>query len=269
MRLLSNAHIPVCLSYLNAEPEINQFFIGDIETYGMDGQQVSVYTSKDWQEGTQLPYCILNYRGDFQVYSHNLSYPAAEVADFLKSFHPRNISGKAEIIAPLLLYFPEKRAIPSHLARLNQVDISPAPGMIRRLGKKDLESIYQLYLQIEEFNYTYQQESKEKILEELSLKLEGSGRIYGIFEQGQLVSVAQTTAETSKSAMIVGVATIPQCRNKGYAKSIMAGLCSDCLKIGMKFLCLFYENPSAGKLYYDIGFRDVGNYILLRNKEEA
>ena len=74
------------------------------------------------------------------------------------------------------------------------------------------------------------------------------GRTYGIFEGERLACAAQTSAESSLSAMIVGVATDPDFRGRGYAKASVLKLCADCLEEGRQFVCLFFDNPDAGGL---------------------
>jgi hypothetical protein len=45
----------------------------------------------------------------------------------------------------------------------------------------------------------------------------------------------------------------------------MSKLCSDLLKEG-KIPCLFYNNPSAGKIYERMGFRRIGFWKMLKFK---
>ena len=87
---------------------------------------------------------------------------------------------------------------------------------------------------------------------------------YGVFYKGKLVSVASTSANNSKSAMIVGVCTHKDRRNFGLATAVVAQLCQDELTAGKQFLTLFYDNPTAGHIYERIGFESVAQYAMLR-----
>ena len=69
--------------------------------------------------------------------------------------------------------------------------------------------------------------------------------------------MSQVVAENSKSAMIVGVAT-----RKGYMSKCLSKLCNDLLERN-KFLCLFYDNPKAGKVYHKLGFKEIGIWTML------
>lgn len=94
-----------------------------------------------------------------------------------------------------------------------------------------------------------------------------TGRTYIIRdEQGVMVSSASTTAENSQSAMIVGVGTRPGYGKKGYATHCMLKLCRDLLAEG-KSICLFYDNPAAGRIYKRIGFEDIGFWSMVRYEE--
>lgn len=267
MKKLKNTHMQEALHYLSAEPEFNLFIIGDIEGMGMETDQVSCYTSDTWQEGTQFPYFILNYRNNFMVYSHTVDYNHWEIAAFLQEFQMRDLSGKDDLITPLIPYLGEKMVKRTHLARLNQVTEQPADmiSKIRRLTKEDISAIYDLYIQIDEFASNYRGRTREKAYEDISMNIDKLGRTYGIFAGDTLLSVAQTAAENSTSAMVIGVATLPSYRQQGYAKATVTRLCQDCLQEGKRFLCLFYDNPAAGRIYRSIGFRELGIYMMLRN----
>ncbi|MCI8949227.1 MAG: GNAT family N-acetyltransferase [Lachnospiraceae bacterium] len=273
MQKLTNQFISKVQQYLEPEPEFNLFAIGDLERFGMEDPNVSCYTADDWCIGMELPYFILDYRGNFLIYSHCADYDAEQVGRFLDEKKPRNISGKDEIVRKLLPYLNNKTAKLTYLARLNEVTEQQKKQSgalmenVRKLTQNDIPEIYSLYLLIDEFSYTYRNKPKEECFEDIRVNLTGLGRSYGIFENQQLISIAQTSAENRASAMVIGVATHPDYRKKGYAKATVLKLCSDCLAEGKQFLCLFYDNPEAGTIYHSIGFKDMGMYTMLQNQE--
>lgn len=61
--------------------------------------------------------------------------------------------------------------------------------------------------------------------------------------------------------MIIGVATAPEFRRKGYAKACMNALCKELVNDG-KTAVLFYHNKDAGKLYKTIGFKDISRWAI-------
>lgn len=275
MQKLSNRYLPEALAYVRQEPEFNLFCIGDLEQLGMEDENMACYTSEDWRSGMMFPYFILNYRGNFIVYSHEEGYDAEAVGRFLAEINPRNISGKDRIARKLLPYLKDKKAQVTCMARLNEVTreqrdrAGDLMGRVKRLGDQDIPAIYEFYQQIDEFAYTYREKSREECYEDIRFNVSVMGRSYGILEEGRLVSIAQTAAENSTSAMVVGVATHPAKRRKGYARATVLALCRDCLEAGMDFLCLFYSNPAAGAIYHAIGFEDLGRYTMIRDQKET
>lgn len=267
MKKLTALHFKDAMAYALLEPEFNLFLIGDLENYGMESENVSVYTADSWTEGT-LPYLILDYRNNFLFYSHNSTYSKVEVADFLSGSQMRNLSGKRELIEPLIPFLKGLELVPTYLARLNRPAIPADPSFpARRLMPDDIESICALLKQIDEF-FTLRSKTEEENRKDILNSMTNEGRMYGVFENGRLAAVAGTSAENSMSAMVVSVATLPAYRGRGYATQLVTRLCRDCLNDGMKFLCLFYDNPEAGVIYRKIGFKELGQYAMVRSIEE-
>jgi predicted GNAT family acetyltransferase len=87
-----------------------------------------------------------------------------------------------------------------------------------------------------------------------------------IEDQGQIVSTVATTAETTINAMVVSVATDPDYRNKGMASYLLKVLMKDYIIKKKKSLCLFYDNPAAGKIYQRLGFKQLGLWDMYFKK---
>ena len=79
MQKLNNRYLEAAFSYLSSEPEFNLFFIGDLEAFGMEHENVSCYTDDEWMPDMEFPYFILNYRGNILVYSRDEAYDAEKV----------------------------------------------------------------------------------------------------------------------------------------------------------------------------------------------
>nr|WP_304362706.1 GNAT family N-acetyltransferase [Bacillus pseudomycoides] len=65
------------------------------------------------------------------------------------------------------------------------------------------------------------------------------------------------------SAMVVGVCTHPSHRGRGYASLILQKMIWDFTQEG-RTLCLFYNNPAAGRIYKRLGFKDIGTWTMYR-----
>lgn len=270
MKQLTNAHKNLALDYAAAEPEYNLFIIGDIECYGLEGSHVSVYTADSW-EGGSFPYIVLNYLGNFMVYSKDPRYDAESVGNFLTEQGAKEITGKADVLEKLLPWLSDMQVRQTHLSRLNKMSVPPqSESLIRRMGQEDAEDIYDLYMQIEELT-GYRHKGREAAMESIRQNLNISGRTYGLYvtkgSEKRLVSIASTAAENSLSAMVIGVGTLKEYRKHGYASAVISRLCHDCLQDGKQFLCLFYDNPEAGKIYKGIGFQEVGLYTMIQKKQ--
>lgn len=266
MKKLDNSHRKQALAYVAEEPEFNLFITGDIINCGMTGDIVNTYTADDWNDdgNTEFPYFILDYLGNFLVYSKNSNYDVQAVGEFLSSQTISCINGKQEIVEQLCPFFPDRRVKRTYMARLNEVNpafpFSDYP--VQKLGESDLEQLCDLYLSIEEFSATYYGQSREKIIDNMRINME-SGCYYGLYRDRVLMAVAGTSAATDESAMIIGVATRKGFRKQGYASAVVETLCKENLADGKSFLCLFYDNPSAGSIYRKIGFKELGIYTML------
>jgi len=248
------------LDYVGHEPEFNIFFIGDIENFGVDSEDVGIYARETNGQWDSL---VLIFQKNCVVYSQNPAYDAGAVAGFLKTQDIGMISGKADIVARLIDYFPDRRYRTTTMTRCTCLltDYGTPEGFeIRRLTPDDAAAVVDLMMRVDEFNDTYKDRAFS--IEKLRRNLACGTLACGAFKDGALVSVAQATAGNSQSAMLVGVATLPGERGKGYASAVVSAVCRASFDEGKKYLCLFYSNPQAGRIYNRIGFLPIGEYAL-------
>ncbi len=257
------------LEYVGQEPEMNLFFIGDIENHGIDTEEVSIFALED-AEGWDC--VLLKYFDFYIIYSQKKQYRASQVADFLKGRTVDCISGKTELVRQLQPYYPELKLQETYMCRCGREElltdriINPGSSaqenvILRKLELEDIPQIMKLNMLIEEFAPTYSdpEKSEQQLKTDLPVNLS-----VGVFEGDELAAIARTSASNSISAMIVDVATAPEKRGKGYASMAVRELCRSSFAGGRKFLCLFYDNPAAGRIYHRIGFRETGSYAMMR-----
>lgn len=250
------------LEYVNVEPEFNIFFIGDIENFGVDCPEVSVYAGGDESRWDCL---VLRYIDNYVVYSRDSNYDAAAAAALLQTQNIGMISGKADCVAPLVPYFPQRTLRATTLTKcagVLQTFPMPRDVEIRMLTPDDAETIVNLMFQVKEFSSTYT--NRDEAIRKQKISLCRGSTCCGAFADGMLVASAQTAAENSISAMVVGVATHPDRRGRGYASAVVSQLCRDAFDKGKRFLCLFYDNPVAGRIYNRVGFEPIGKYALFK-----
>lgn len=288
MRRLGESERARILEYVGKEPEMNLFFIGDIENYGIDSEIVTIYaneTADGWD------FLLLKYYDFYLLYSQNETYDTAAAAEFLQNRTVDTISAKASLLRQLIPFFPDRfyqetqmcrcgaddlKAFDrcfSHASTRNAPEIScTSNGLhnlrkehsfyIRALSVADLDAMLQLLLQIEEFSHTYQHPDKAR--QQLAQELQSGELAVGAFEGDRLISIAKTSASNSKSAMLTGVATLSDRRGQGCASAVVHSLCRQSFQAGREFLCLFYDNPKAGRIYRRIGFCEIGGYGMLK-----
>lgn len=274
MRLLSSDDNAQLLAYLAPAPEANLFITGDVASFGFD-PPVRVYASEladgSW-DGVLL--CFSGAVSDYIFYSPNQEFDARQVAGFIRGDTgrggmPFRLNGQLATVEKLAALLGLGPARPMRIARLDQVDASsvhelPAGAVVRQIEPGEIDLVVDLLGTIDEFRHTYPNaealaRARERKLDDMT---RGCITVGAFAPDGRLVAVASSAAASSESAMIVGVATREGERGRGYATAIVASLCERCLGGGMRFLCLFFENPRAAAIYHQLGFVDVDDYAL-------
>jgi hypothetical protein len=259
---LSNQDIPAVFRYIANEKEMNLFIEGDIEAYGLESEHVELYAfGDDWD-------CLLlRYFSNFMVTS-NKEYPASLqlVSEFLGQQPMQRLSAKEQLLQQFHPYFPNTKVQGTYLCRLDRSGFKQTGKTDSNVVKLDAsfaQEIVDLYKHIEEFAQPYLEHEAEK-LSEIRNTYEKGCQGYGIFADGTLVCTASTTANSSSGAMVIGVATHPSYRKRGYASVVVNQLCKACFSDGLSFLCLFYDNPVAGAIYHRLGFETIGRWGMMK-----
>lgn len=257
IRLLTSDDNEQVMAFLKQESALNLFIIGDLENFGYDNEFQDVWAEFD--DDGAIRAVLLRYYHFYIPYAPGAFDVDGFAAIINGDEQLEMMSGKRDVTEQLVgkvrvgtckeLYFAEL----TDDTDLGDTDNNSAVG---RVTLDDLDDIFALRRLIEEFHLTESgRESFRKGVEN------GSSRTYGYRLDGQMVACASTTAENSLSAMVVGVCTHPEHRRKGYATLCMNALCRDILDEG-RSLCLFYDNPQAGRIYQRIGFRDIGRWNM-------
>jgi len=192
----------------------------------------------------------------------NLDEDVSEFKEIISSYKGKKfISGKDTIIEKFkdvlnnyeerITYFCELR---------DNKKLLPWDYSIKLTKEEDAEKIYDLLSTIGEF-------SVQDSVDTIRNKIKDNSKIAYYIENDnkEMITISQITAENSKSAMVVGVATRKEYREQGYMSKCLSKLCSDFIERN-KSLCLFYDNPKAGKVYHKIGFKEVGIWTMLVEK---
>ena len=241
--------------YLKRHEVLNLFFIGDIENFGFDSSFQHVWTEEE-EDGIHAAY--LQYRGNLCLQSYDGRLDPAFIDRICEEYRITCVNAETPLFEGLALpQYPvhEDCSFASMAAPHDLVDTA----LVKRLGEADVEAVCSLRRECFQHSGANEEESLRNTLRT------HSGREYGIFEDGRLVSVAGSTAECAHLAMAVGVCTARDSRGRGYASMCITRLSNDLLAEG-KTPCLFYNNPSAARIYKALGYQDVGCYSM-RQKE--
>jgi ribosomal protein S18 acetylase RimI-like enzyme len=76
------------------------------------------------------------------------------------------------------------------------------------------------------------------------------------------VLATATSQRVGEVAEIVGVATLPSARSRGYASQLTATLCGRLLASGVTLIFLSAGNDDVARLYTKVGFRRVGTACI-------
>lgn len=245
------------LSFLNEEPEINLFIIGDIKNYGFDNSIQDIWASF---KNNEMVAVLLRYRNNFIPYFKTYSFDISKFIEIINSFEgEKAISGRKKItdlFKEKLNISREKNTYFCSLKKLSaEIDYTNNYN-VKQAQEKHCKEVATLLNSIPEFAKTNELYLKEKIRS-------NSGRIFIIENnQGKIIATASSSAENERSAMISAVATSKEYRQKGLASECVMKLCNTLLEEG-KNLCLFYNNPMAGNIYKRIGFKDIDLWTML------
>ncbi|MCM3670357.1 GNAT family N-acetyltransferase [Mesobacillus maritimus] len=259
IRKLTKHDDEIVMSFLGDEPSINLFIIGDLEAFGYETDFQEL-----WGEFTntgELKAVLLRFHQSFIPYAKG-SFDIEKFGEIMKSYSPKPIlSGKQEIVEQfesLLEIAPGRKQV-TYFAECRtdyNLDTPQLPIQIARIT--DVDQIMELRSTIDEFSLN--DSTRKMLIQAMETK---TGRTYYLEESGKFIACASTTAENTMSAMIVGVCTYKNFRQRGLATEILQKMVKDVLNEG-KILCLFYDNPAAGRIYKRLGFQDIGMWTMYR-----
>ncbi|TLS37880.1 GNAT family N-acetyltransferase [Pseudalkalibacillus caeni] len=253
-----------CIRFLKQEPSINLFIIGDIEAFGYDTEFQQIWG--DFDVNNELRGVLLRFYQNYIPYGTG-EFDAKGFAEIMKRDSTiRMISGKTEIVDRFDRYvgdwIEEKRETYfSECRDVHQLDGMEADD-VKKASLEDIDRILSFRKKI--FNNSAEN-ARESLYQVMS---KNAARTFFIEDNHEIVSGASTTAENTISAMVVAVGTLDNYRKKGLATKCMTRLCREVLGEG-KVLCLFYDNPEAGKIYKRLGFSDIGKWSMNTIKQPA
>ena len=246
-------------SFLCDEPSINLFIIGDLEAFGYDNEYQEIWAEFDEQD--EIKAVLLRFYQSFIPYAKG-DFNLQAFVEIMKNYpQPIFLSGKTDLVERFenfeelnlgkkqVMFFAECRT----LEFLGSPDIE-----VKKASIMDADKIIELRRTIEEFHL--RDDARDILIQSMNSNV---ARTFYTDDLGKMTAAVSTTAENSMSAMIVGVCTRKENRRQGLATAIMQKLFKEVLEEG-KTLCLFYDNPEAGRIYKRLGFSDIGKRTMYR-----
>lgn len=245
-----------CLNFLMEKPAENLFIIADINTFGYDEKFQKIWG--DFDENNKLRGVLLKYYGSYIPYAPKDFDAKGFAKIFCEDKSAESISGLKSLTSPVISHITKQLGETRTLSYAKCTAMNFNSDQIHDVKKatfNDLPKINDLYELTPEFT---DKKAFNRLKHNLSL---GLARTYYIEKGGRVVSSISTTAENSLSAMLVSLSTLKEYQGKGLATKCLIKICSDLLEEG-KSICLFYDNPVAGKIYKNMGFEDIGTWTL-------
>lgn len=265
LRVASEKDRREILTYCLEEQNINLFIIGDIENFGFDKDFQDVWIQYNEEDITGI---ILRYHTNFIVYSKDLDMDFKEVAELLIENEAKVISGKLSVLNKIYefmdnsyskreMFFCEFRD-ESKLEKISEKNIEIATP-------EDSMDIAKAYGDIKEFAGMYSNDINERYNQINNRIVSKEGMHIFIKENDKIIAHGNTTATTTVNAMIGGIFTIPEHRNKGLGSKVVSELVKILIKEG-KSACLFFDNEEAGRIYHRLGFENIDKWCMLIKK---
>ncbi|NLC96386.1 MAG: GNAT family N-acetyltransferase [Erysipelotrichaceae bacterium] len=242
------------LHFLQFNKTMNLFAIEDIINCKIDSKNLQVYL--DREEKFNIVYTL--------YYDHLVISGKKDSKidlDFIKKLDTKGLigdyAGDDELICGNIIdgYYLQKAYLLSLDKLLEEVDTSE----VVKGEDRDIDQLVESEIKVFK-NKINVDAYKDEIRN-------NSKRFHIIKKDGKIISAASTSAESTYSAMIVGVFTLEEYRNNGYAKKVVISLCKELINEN-KTCCLFFDNPIAGNMYRKIGFKDAGIYSIMRKRND-
>ncbi|TVP96801.1 MAG: GNAT family N-acetyltransferase [Acholeplasmatales bacterium] len=265
IRRLSDADREAALSFLEEEPEINLYIIGDIKNFGFNAPDTSIYG--EFAPDGSIKAVLSQNLSHLVYYAANPVFNPAWLP-LMRGLDSLFISGKASVIEPMIPHFEDMT--PDRLEFMKSTTFSPDAGLDAEDLKTveteaDAAAVYTLLNNIEELE-SVRMKSRDEFIQYLLDNSHDNGTTLFLEADNRVVASASAVGETRRSAMIVGVATHPDYRNRGLGQIVLNELVDLYVNRKNKTLCLYYDDPRAGHLYEKMGFVRIEDWVMLVKK---
>ncbi|MDR0137623.1 GNAT family N-acetyltransferase [Metabacillus idriensis] len=254
IKLIDKKEYGHAAEFLQTDIELNALIIEDLSE-----EHMLVYGS---YLNMQLNALLMIYPEKIYYYSPVINLPLTEFASIIQETGIRKIVGKKELIDEFKNYFQIDLESDSFMLKYGgSNDFQPSKDVKVITSLEECRNLYDLFLQVDEYKMVGPNE--DFFANDHYQNIE-AGKLKVLYkaEDGKMVSTAGVFIESSRTAIIVGVATPPAHRRKGYASEMIRAICHE-LAAEERAIYLFYNNPNAGNLYKQLGFYEAAKWKVL------
>lgn len=254
VRRLTAANHTEVLTLFGNEMDHYHFLLDDLIWNGYAGEHFLVFG--EFESG-RLMSLLLNNFNNLTYYSPDDREPEA-YRHILRQLSFAKVSGPDSLVQRVCRDYTPSRNTLSHLGMVKQaVPLSRSPGtaVCTITAREELREHYRLLVSAEEYAGLSGDE-EGYISREWNRLASSPDRTVYLRTDGRMVAAASTFHERKQSALITGVVTHPDFRNKGYAAQVLTALFNLLLQEG-KFPYLFYTNPAARSVYLRAGMEEI------------
>lgn len=257
IKILDRKYKNQIIEYLNLEKEINTFSLQEIKNYGFNNVFYKIYADLD--EKGEIHGIVLKCFDYLTFYSYS-EFDIKSFCKLISEMNFKQLSGKTKCVKTLAEELNLSKCESANLCKIEYIEdngeVLEENLKLKKINILNMKNIVKLYEEINEFQNT--------TIDNVRANLK-SGRGFCIVDNKKVVSMAKSTAENKNNAMIVGVGTHPDYRNKGLASKCVIKLCQELLKENIT-PCLFYHSKEAENLYKKLGFVNIDNWSIYYNE---
>lgn len=236
------------------------FIVADLLRNNYSGENFKIYGEF---ENNKLQSILLNNFNNLTYYSKT-DRSIDVYSEIFKDLNFKKISGPSSLAAKLIPLVEVQSDVNSYMGYVEKVVLKRSyPHLPVRFINTDEEigMQYDLLMSTVEYHGVLPA-SREDYINEQKNNINKNSRTAYLMIDNKMAASCSTAAEYDKSAIVIGVVTHPDFRNKGYGSEVLIGLFESLLKEG-KYPYLFYNNPAARSVYKKIGMEEVCEWRVI------
>ncbi|MCT4469484.1 GNAT family N-acetyltransferase [Mycoplasma sp. HS2188] len=249
--------------FLNIDSDKNFFFIGDIDAYGIESK---VHKTLIKVEQNKIIAVLLIFNQTLLFFDPYSKLQWEEINEIIVENNLKNINISDTMFDKIAFNLTNKNKYTIHkqmIAKLEHKTNIDTSGVIKA-EFVDVPQIVESRMKIKEFGDFTNNHQQELELYIESFKA-GISNPFIIKDNNMVVSCALISINADNKSFIGGVYTLNEYRNQGLGSKVVAKLSNWIIDQG-KIPMLFYHNPSAGKIYRSLGFKEIGSlYTVVIN----